>query len=169
MDISLRPARPDEAAELSDLAMRSKRHWGYDDAFMDACQDALTVDPTDCDGIHLIVAEIAGEVVGFHRLAGTPPQGELADLFVDTDSIGRGVGRALIEDAQARARRLGLLRLFIEADPHATGFYRHIGAQPTGATPSGSVPGRMLPTFELTVSFDAEDGADRADQGTGPA
>jgi hypothetical protein len=27
----IRDARPDEAALLSDLAMRSKAHWGYDE------------------------------------------------------------------------------------------------------------------------------------------
>ena len=31
----LRPARPGEAAALSDLALRSKAHWGYDQAFLD--------------------------------------------------------------------------------------------------------------------------------------
>jgi hypothetical protein len=34
----IRPARPDEATDLSALAMRSKAYWGYDDDFLRACR-----------------------------------------------------------------------------------------------------------------------------------
>ena len=41
----IRPARSGEAKALSDLALRSKAHWGYDAAFMAACRAELTVTP----------------------------------------------------------------------------------------------------------------------------
>ena len=34
--LHLRPGRKGEARLLSDLALRSKGHWGYDQAFLDA-------------------------------------------------------------------------------------------------------------------------------------
>lgn len=74
----LRPAGPDEAAAISALALRSKAHWGYDEAFLAACRDDLTIDPSWCDGVRLVVAEADGTLLGYCRVAGPPPVGELA-------------------------------------------------------------------------------------------
>jgi len=97
----LRPARQAEAALLTELAQRSKGHWGYDAAFLAACRDELTIEAAQCDGVHVIVAERAGRVGGYYRLAGEPPRGELSDLFVDPLAIGLGMGGA------SAARRAG--------------------------------------------------------------
>ena len=43
--VIFRLAHPAEAPLLSDLALRSKRHWGYDDDFMNRCRPQLMVDP----------------------------------------------------------------------------------------------------------------------------
>ena len=150
-DVLFRPARGDEAALLTELALRSKGYWGYDDAFLAACRDELRIEAARCDGVHVIVAERDGEVVGYYQLAGEPPRGELADLFVDPPVIGLGIGRALLADALGRARHLGHELLTIDADPSAEAFYVHAGAARVGAIASGSIPGRMLPRLELSV------------------
>ena len=150
-DITLRPAVPAEAEVLSRLALRSKAHWGYDEEFLAACRAELTLRPEQCDGVHIVVAERGGTLVGFHRLAGEPPVAELADLFVDPDAIGQGVGAVLLADAVARARSLGISHLLIDADPNAEGFYAHLGARRIGSVASGSIPGRELPRLELVV------------------
>ncbi|MEV8224976.1 GNAT family N-acetyltransferase [Streptomyces sp. NPDC079167] len=147
----LRPGRPGDAAALTALALRSKAHWGYDEAFMAACRDELTVRPGDTAGGRVVVAEEHGRVLGFTTLAGEPPRGALAMMFVEPDTIGRGVGRLLFEHTVARARRLGFVRLTIDADPNAEPFYEAMGAVRIGATPSGSVPGRELPLLELRL------------------
>lgn len=115
-DIQLRPARPPEASAISDLAMRSKAHWGYDDDFLNACRTELTVAPDRCDGVRLIVAESEGVIIGFYRLSGEAPEGTLEALFVDEPMIGSGLGRRLFADAVDRAQRLGLVILLIDAD-----------------------------------------------------
>ena len=150
-EITLRPAVPAEAGALSRLALRSKGHWGYDEEFLAACRAELTLRPEQGDGVHIVVAERGGTVLGFHRLAGEPPVAELADLFVDPDAIGQGVGALLLADAVGRARALGISRLLIDADPHAEGFYAHLGARRIGSVASGSIPGRELPRLELVV------------------
>lgn len=55
--IQLWPARPSEAAAISDVAMRSKAHREYDDEFLLVCRPDLTIAPEQCDGIRLNVAE----------------------------------------------------------------------------------------------------------------
>ena len=67
-------------------------------------------------------------VVGF--ATGRRLQGgvlELEDLFVDPDWMRRGVGRRLVEDVVAVAKRRGIDRIEVTANPHADAFYRSVG------------------------------------------
>lgn len=147
----VRPARPEEAGEISGLALRSKAHWGYDAAFLEACRDDLRIDPAWCDGVRLIVAEDGGRLLGYARVAGTAPAGELAGLFVDPVAIGTGVGGLLLRHATAVAAGLGLETLTIDSDPYAEPFYRHAGARRVGESVSPVDPDRRLPRLELDV------------------
>ncbi len=152
VEVTLRAVRPAEAAELSELAMRSKGHWGYDAQFLRACQRELTVATARCDRVHVTVAERCGELLGFYELSGTPPAGELDKLYVDPAAIGSGVGTSLLRRAREQARDLGFDRLTIDADPHAEEFYVRAGAHRIGLAPSGSIPGRQLPQLMLLIS-----------------
>lgn len=148
----IRPARPGEAALLSDLALRSKGHWRYDADFLEACRDELTLHDEELARHRTTVAELGGEVVGFGTLDGGPPTGELGMLFVDPAAIGRGIGTALLAALLANARDLGFTVLTIDADPNAEAFYLAHGAVRVAAVPSASIPGRVLPRLELGVS-----------------
>ncbi|WP_406198688.1 GNAT family N-acetyltransferase [Kitasatospora sp. NBC_01560] len=148
----IRPARPDEAEPLSSLALRSKGHWGYDEAFLAACREELTLDAAGIERGRTAVAEDGDRVLGFVTLVGVPPQGELGMLFVEPDAIGRGVGRLLVEDLRGRAAALGFRRLTIDADPNAEPFYLAMGAKRIGSAPSESIPGRELPLLALDIA-----------------
>lgn len=141
----LRAGREDEAEALSELAIRSKAHWGYDEAFLSMCRDELRLRAAEVVARRTTVAEEDGRIVGFATLDGDAPDGELGMLFVDSAAIGRGVGRLLYRHVLEEAGRLGFRRLTIESDPHAEAFYLAMGAQRIGVTSSGSVPGRGLP------------------------
>ncbi|MER7750981.1 GNAT family N-acetyltransferase [Kitasatospora sp. NPDC097643] len=148
----IRPARPDEAELLTKIALRSKAYWGYDEAFMAACRDELTVDAATIGRIHAVVAEDGERVLGFATVVGAPPQGALDMLFVEPEHIGRGIGRALLDHVREHAEGLGFRRLLIDADPNAEPFYRAMGATRIGSTPSGSIPGRELPLLALDLA-----------------
>jgi GNAT superfamily N-acetyltransferase len=150
--VRLRRAIPDEAADLTALALRSKAYWGYDEEFMDACRAELTVKATDVDRLRITVVEAVGRIVGFFGLAGEPPEADLAFMFVDPESIGQGVGRRLWEHAVTTARALGFEHITIESDPGAEPFYRRMGAVAVGSAPSRSIPGRLLPQLHFEVS-----------------
>ncbi|HEY6741630.1 MAG TPA: hypothetical protein VI110_04665, partial [Lapillicoccus sp.] len=57
--------RADEAGTLSDLALRSKAHWGYGAAFLEACRDELTLRPEQAAGTR-VLRDSVGTVMGFH-------------------------------------------------------------------------------------------------------
>jgi GNAT superfamily N-acetyltransferase len=149
----IRAARPDEAGLLTDLALRSKAHWGYDEAFMAACGDELTVTPQEMELHRTVLAERErdGRVLGFGTLEGEPPQGAIGMMFVDPAAIGQGIGRLLFEHLLATARDTGFSRLTIDADPNAEAFYLAMGAVRIGQTPSGSIPGRVLPLLAVAL------------------
>jgi GNAT superfamily N-acetyltransferase len=149
--VTLRRARPDEAGTLSELAFAAKAFWGYDQAFMRACRDELTLDPDDLARRHVVVAELDGAVAGFYSLDSDPPAGELGNLWVRPGSIGTGLGRVLWRDAMAAAAAAGFEHLTIDADPNAEGFYLRMGAERVGEAPSASIPGRLLPLMRIGV------------------
>jgi N-acetylglutamate synthase-like GNAT family acetyltransferase len=140
--VSIRPARPGEEALLTELAVRSKGHWGHDAAFLERARTGFTVRPEHLERWFVRVAERDGAAVGVAAV--DPPAGELELLFVEPAAIGTGVGRALLRDALARAREAGLAELVIESDLDAEPFYRAHGAEPVG-TRIVAATGRELP------------------------
>jgi GNAT superfamily N-acetyltransferase len=155
---TLRPARPEEAAAISALALRSKAHWGYDEAFLAACRAELTWTAAQCASGDVVVAERDGVLVGFYALGrGTSGAGELDACFVAPPAIGSGVGGVLLRAALDEARRRGWRTLALDADPDAVGFYLHHGARRVGEVASGSIPGRVLPRLEFATSRTVSD------------
>jgi ribosomal protein S18 acetylase RimI-like enzyme len=99
----------------------------------------------------IVVAESAAGIAGFYSIDGQPPHGELGNLWVIPERIGTGLGRRLWDHAVATASAAGHQSLRVEADPHAVGFYRAMGAEQVGEVPSGSVPGRVLPLLAIVL------------------
>lgn len=153
MTAKIRLARPDETDALTDLSMRSKQSNGYDDAFMAACRDELTVtDQRMTEGTYW-VAEIDGVIRGCVCLgiAEGGTSAEINAFFIDPDFQGRGLGRVLWDSVLAQAREKGVIRLHLASDPFAVPFYEKLGFVTIGTVPSGSIGGRALPhmTFAL--------------------
>jgi GNAT superfamily N-acetyltransferase len=149
----IRPARPAEAAALTDLALRSKAYWGYESDFLARCRAALEVKTAALSANPHFVAERAGRRVGFYGFEPLPDGVGLDYLFVEPDCVGQGVGSALWRHAVATAGRLGHPVLTVVADPNAAGFYRRMGAEPAGDVASDLEPGRLLPVFRLRLGL----------------
>ena len=149
--LHLRPARPDEANLLTELCLRSKAVWGYDEAFMRACRAELTLLPADLAATSLQVAVDGNEVAGLVQVVVEGEKADLAKLFIAPSTLRAGVGRQLFDWAVNNARERGARWLWIEADPDAAGFYRRMGATDDGVAPSGSIPGRFLPRLKLRL------------------
>lgn len=148
----IRQARPDEAAAVSDLALRSKGYWGYSDEFLEACREELTYTPEQCAAGEVFVAERDGRLLGMSAIEGKPPEGEVVAMFVDLDAMGQGVGGGLIRHLLDESRTRGFTSLTLAADPGAEPFYVHHGATRIGEIPSGSIAGRVLPHLRFALS-----------------
>lgn len=150
--MTVRPARPDEAGEITALAVRSKAHWGYDEVFLAACLPELSWTPDQVALQDVLVWEEDGRLLGTTARGGTAPDGGLWAVFVDPEAHGRGIGRALAESVLARAAAAGFRTLTIAAEPNAEGFYRAVGATRVGEVPSDLRPGRVLPLLRFDLA-----------------
>ena len=98
-------------------------------------------------GVLFGALDAGGALVGFAILdpvldaAFDPRLGEVVALYVDARQRGRGVGAALMQAVEARARGAGVERLYVSATPSGptVDFYRARGFAPTD-TPH---PGRL--------------------------
>jgi predicted N-acetyltransferase YhbS len=151
--ITIRPARRDETHALTQLCRRSKAYWGYDAAFLQASESALTVDDEKIAHGHVLVAaDESGALLGV--VAALPLEQAAFDLdllFVAPEAIRSGVGEALFHAIVDVLKREEAKRLVILADPNAAAFYARMGAKRIGEAPSDSIPGRVLPLFEILI------------------
>jgi GNAT superfamily N-acetyltransferase len=151
--ISIRRARADEAGLLSDLAFRSKAHWGYPPDWLELWRPELTVDPRALEAAPTFVAVDASAILGFYLLQPTNRAEACAldCLFVEPAAIGRGVGQALFAHACNTARGLGYRAMVWGSDPHADGFYLRMGARKFGERLSSTIPGRAIAEMAITL------------------
>ncbi len=148
----IRRAKAHEARALSDLAMRSKEHWGYDAAFMAACRDELTLTPADLSRSPAFVCATGRRIAGFYRLNIAHRDAEVGHFFVAPAHIRRGVGARLWRHLVAQARRRGVARIAIASDPSAAAFYACMGAKRVGSVASESIANRRLPLLAYDVA-----------------
>ena len=151
----IRPARREDCAALTALALRSKAVWGYDAAFMEACREEPTIRPDMLDSDIVKALEIDGprgsEIAGFYRLKLEKGVVEVYDFFIDPDHLRQGHGKRLWQALLEDARSYGIATLGVDADPQAEAFYAAMGMRKVGKAPSGSIPGRFLPRLTLAL------------------
>jgi GNAT superfamily N-acetyltransferase len=136
--VTVRPATPADApgvARVHDTALRTQGADRYSEAELDAMAPPDR-DPGSVDGAilareerYVAVAEAdgsdGGQVVGVGGVH--LDDGRLLGVFVHPDRVGEGIGRALFEDIEARAKAAGLDGLTIHSALNAVGFYEAVG------------------------------------------
>lgn len=133
MTIRILRATLDQAVRLTQIAHSAKSYWGYPSRWIELWRNQLTITSAYVQAHEVYVAvDEDGVVLGFYALAGAGEKRSLEHLWVQPSSFGAGVGRRLFEHATVRARKLGVNTLEIESDPHAEGFYQHMGAETIG-------------------------------------
>ncbi len=129
MTLSLRTARPDERNALEDLQRRASLMWEEYRPFLLANPDAIALPLAQLQEGWVRVGEQDGRILGFSALVTRGAGFDLDGLFVEPGHWGRGIGRALVRDAIARA---GGAALTVLANPRAEGFYLRQGFAVTG-------------------------------------
>ena len=91
---------------------------------------AFTVDQlaSESDSHHLAVFDEEGHILGCLMLT---PHGDgeiqMRQVAVKPETQGTGLGRALVEEGERKARELGFTRIMLHARDVAIGFYARLG------------------------------------------
>lgn len=128
-ELTILRARPEHAGTLTNIAITSKRHWGYPERWIEIWTPQLTISPEYILGNETWLAAINEEPVAFYALKQDGESWWLDHLWVLPSSMGQGLGTFLFHHALTRCRKHGASILKIESDPHAAGFYEKMGAQ----------------------------------------
>ena len=147
--ISIRRVHPKEADQLTQIALRAKRHWGYPEHWMEIWTPLLTFDAAYFEANESWVAEVENQPVAFYTLLDREGIAWLDNLWVVPEYIGKGLGKLLFQHAEQLACARGYAILQLEADPNATGFYEKMGMYKIGEQHS-EIEGqpRVLPLME---------------------
>lgn len=102
-----------------------------------------------------VAVDEADRPIGFLAL----DESHIDMLFVAADGRGRGIGKALIDKAQALSHhaRTGAPALTVdvnEQNDQAVGFYRHLGFRQTGRSPTDDA-GRAYPLLHMRMEVQA--------------
>jgi GNAT superfamily N-acetyltransferase len=126
--VSIRDAAAAEAQMLEALQRRSSHVWEAYREQLAANPDAIELPQSFIDsGWVRVAVDHSGAPIGFSvTIPGNGRAHELDGLFVEPAHMLRGVGRALVEDAAARASGQGAECLEVTAGP-ARGFYERVG------------------------------------------
>jgi len=139
-----------DADELSTIAHRAKRHWGYPPEWMALWRDELTVSPVMAASPGMFIIRSDGRIWGWCALTLAPPVAEVTGCWVLPEFMGRGVGTRLLDHALSHAKAAGIHVVTVLSDPHAEEFYRRFGFRRAELAPS--VPaGRKLPLMHLRL------------------
>jgi GNAT superfamily N-acetyltransferase len=151
--VDIRDAHPSDAPALTQLAHRAKASWGYPPEWLARWTADLTMTPEYLTAHRAFVAVHEGRPAGVCVLDATAEEATIEHLWVAPEVQGRGIGRALVEQALAQARALGVRHVDVESDPFAEPFYLALGARRIGSVPAPMPgdPGRVLPLLEFRV------------------
>ena len=152
--MQIRAANRTDVDQLNTIAMQAKAHWGYTADQLEKWRNSLSTDPQSIEKWPTFVAEDQGNAIGFAQINPDLEVWELISLFVLPDHIGRGIGRALLEEAIATAKRAGKNTLLIDSDPNAEPFYLACGAVRIGVerAPIQGNSARVRPQLHLSTS-----------------
>lgn len=152
--MELRRAFPEDAGQLSEIALRAKRHWGYPENWIEHWKADLTITPEFVNENEVYVAAEDNKILGFCALVLHDGKAELEHLWVRPEHIGTGVGRKLFIRAMESAIAMNATAVEILADPNAAGFYEHLGAKEIGHVES-KIDGKPRVLPRLSIDLDA--------------
>ena len=139
------------AKELTELTIRSKFYWNYEEKQIERWKEELTITAKYIEE-NQVYKLIDNEVlVGFY--AYNPENNtdiKLNFLFVEPKFIGKGYGKILMMDFLKRLEKTKFKRVILDADPNAENFYSRLGFRVIGKLKS-SIKDRYLPIMSRKI------------------
>jgi len=155
--MKIRRARPDEAAELTELVIAAKSRLGYSAAQLEAWRPSLVVTPELLEQQPAFLME-RDRLIGFCSLRIDGQRCRLENLWILPREMRQGYGRVLLDHVKAFAKEAGATEMLIDSDPNAEGFYVRCGATVVRrvAAPIEGQPDRHRSQLRLLLASEAK-------------
>jgi predicted N-acetyltransferase YhbS len=150
----IRAARVDDAAGLTEIAVRATGRDGYDEAaisrFMPGLKPNLALIAA---GLVFVAEDEQGVALGHVAVRPTGIGGLmlLEGIYVDPACSRSGVGRRLFATAVEQARKMAGSVILVCSNPYSVGFYARLGAIKIGTTPFVFSPDVQLSMFVFSI------------------
>jgi len=139
----------EDAEVLTEIAVKSKAYWGYENDQVESWREDLTVTPKMFDESNIYKYIVDNQIGGFYILERANIRTSFLNfLFISPDYIKQGIGHQLLQHAVAYCKDGGSAILNVLSDPNAASFYAKYGFEVIAQRES-SIPGRFLPEMEL--------------------
>ncbi|WP_076752645.1 GNAT family N-acetyltransferase [Elizabethkingia anophelis] len=147
----IKKSEPKYHSELSEIAKKSKRFWGYSDEWMYLWDEDLTLTQKyiNTNEVWHIENE-SEEIIGFYSFYRENEDFIRLDfLFIKPEYIGYGYGKLLINHFFSQAKLLAD-KIVLDADPYAEEFYQKFGFKTVENKPT-KIEGRFLPVMSKII------------------
>jgi GNAT superfamily N-acetyltransferase len=143
--INIRRAKVGEANILTNIAINSEAHWGYDEDYIENFKNTYRISESYISNYPTFLIEDNEIIVGFYGILVNEGETELEYFFIDTKYIGKGYGRLLWDHVIETAKGINIKELKMVTSPEAIGFYTKLGALEIGEIESLVKVGRKIP------------------------
>lgn len=128
-DMIFELARPADCESLSELAIRSKRHWGYSKEAMELWNVNLTITEDFINSHTVIKATLENDIVGFFALEEIQPTTRIAHYWIDTPYMRKGYGSAMFKYLKEFLKSQNVNKATVVLDPNGLAFFEKKGAK----------------------------------------
>ncbi|MFV0305218.1 MAG: GNAT family N-acetyltransferase [Moheibacter sp.] len=128
-DMIFEKASISDTEELSNVAIRSKRHWGYSKEAMELWNQNLTITEGFLKTHTVIKATLEDEIVGFFALEEIKPTTRIAQYWVDTPYMRKGYGSAMFKYLKEFLNQHHVEKATVVLDPNGLAFFEKKGAK----------------------------------------
>lgn len=118
-----------DCENLTELAIRSKRHWGYSKEAMELWNVNLTMTEEFLNSHTVIKATLEDDIVGFFALEEIQPTTRIAQYWVDTPFMRKGYGSAMFKYLKDFLKQNKVEKATIVLDPNGLAFFEKKGAK----------------------------------------
>ena len=142
-----RKAESSDSIALTELAIFSEAHWGYDKEFLDQFYDLYKVSEEYIENNPVYILYSDEENIGFFGLLPSDDVAILEHLFISPRFIGKGFGKMIWDYMLQVCKKLEISEIEFVTSPQAKDFYLKQGASFIEEVDSLVIKNRKVPKF----------------------
>ena len=149
--MEIKKARIVDAEILTDLTLKSKAYWKYGDEQIENWRADLSISSQYISENEVYNLLYGNQIIAYYSYFSLGRKKvKLDNMFIHPDFIGKGYGKMLMSHFMRRVKRQGFIRVALDADPNAKGFYMKRGFRVIGKQET-SINNRFLPIMEKAI------------------